>query len=65
MTATFEQARALFGSDEQMARALFDQVAIMRIDLQLQLQLRHRAEEKLQRASLHSKLETEKGRRKP
>jgi hypothetical protein len=52
MTATFEQARALFGSDEQMARALFEQVAIMRIDLQLQQQLRHRAEEKLRQSRI-------------
>jgi hypothetical protein len=52
MTATFEQTRALFGSDEQMARALFEQVAIMRIDLQLQQQLRHRAEEKLRQAQI-------------
>ncbi|GEM_PF-3332007 len=47
MSTTFEQARALYGSDEQMARALFDQVAILRLDLQLQQALRVRAEAKL------------------
>ena len=48
MTLTFEQARALYGSDEQMARALFEQVAILRLDLQLQHALRHRFESQLQ-----------------
>lgn len=52
MTTTFDQARALYGSDEQMARALFDQVAIMRIDLQLQQQLRQRAEERLRQVKI-------------
>lgn len=47
MSTTFEQARALYGSDEQMARALFDQVAVLRLDLQLQQALRRRAEAKL------------------
>jgi len=47
MTATFEQARAVYGSDEQMARALFEQLAITRLDLELQSALRRRAEEKL------------------
>jgi hypothetical protein len=47
MSTTFEQARALYGSDEQMARALFEMVAIMRSDLQLQQALRRRAEDKL------------------
>ena len=45
---TFEQARAVYGSDEQMARALFEQVTIMRLDLELQQALRRRAEDKLQ-----------------
>ena len=45
---TFEQARAMHGSDEQMARALFEQLAIMRLELELQQALRRRAEEKLQ-----------------
>lgn len=64
MTATFEQARALSGSDEQMARALFEQVAIMRIELQLQQQLRHRAEEKLrQTKALMRKPHTRQGTR--
>jgi 5'-3' exonuclease len=44
---TFEQARALYGSDEQMARALFEQIAIVRGDLELQQALRRRAEEEL------------------
>jgi len=47
MKATFEQARAVYGSDEQMARALFEQLAITRLDLELQSALRRRAEEKL------------------
>jgi len=47
MRATFEQARAVYGSDEQMARALFEQLAITRLDLELQSALRRRAEEKL------------------
>jgi len=48
MTATFEQARAIYGSDEQMARALFEQLTIARLDLELQQALRRRAEDKLQ-----------------
>jgi len=48
MSATFEQTRAMYGSDEQMARALFEQVTIMRLDLELQQALRRRAEDKLQ-----------------
>lgn len=48
MASAFEQARALYGSDEQMARALFDQVAVLRLDLQLQQALRRRAEERLE-----------------
>jgi len=47
MKATFEQARAVYGSDEQMARALFEQLVITRLDLELQSALRRRAEEKL------------------
>jgi hypothetical protein len=47
MRATFEQARALYGSDEQMARSLFEQLAITRLDLELQSALRRRTEEKL------------------
>ena len=48
MSTTFDQARAIYGSDEQMARALFEQVAVMRLDLELQQALRRRAEEKLE-----------------
>lgn len=48
MTMTFEQARALYGSDEQMARALFEQLSIVRLDLELQQALRRSAEDKLQ-----------------
>jgi len=48
MTMTFEQARALYGSDEQMARALFEMLTITRLDLELQQALRRRAEDKLQ-----------------
>lgn len=47
MKATFEQARAMYGSDEHMARVLFEQLAITRLDLELQSALRRRAEEKL------------------
>ena len=47
MTPIYEQARALYGSDEQMAQALFEQVTILRLDLELQRSLRLRAEEKL------------------
>jgi len=52
MSTTFEQARALYGSDEQMARALFEQVAVMRLDLELQQALRRRAEEKLDQSRI-------------
>lgn len=48
MTTTFEQARALYSSDEQMARAMFEQLAIARLDLELQRALRRRAEDALQ-----------------
>lgn len=48
MTTTFEQARALYDSDEQMARTLLDLVIVMRLDLDLQQALRRRAEEKLE-----------------
>jgi len=48
MTTTYEQARALYGSDEQMARAMFEQLAIARLDLELQRALRRRAEDALQ-----------------
>ena len=52
MSMTFEQARALYGSDEQMARALFEQVAVMRLDLELQQALRRRAEEKVEQSRI-------------
>lgn len=45
MTTAFEQARALYGSDEHMARELFDQMEILRLDLELQRALRRRAED--------------------
>jgi len=48
ITSTFEQARALHGSDEQMARTLFKQISIVRLELELQQALRRRAEDKLQ-----------------
>jgi predicted outer membrane protein len=48
MTTTFEQARALYDSDEQMARTLLDLVIVTRLDLELQQALRRRAEDKLQ-----------------
>jgi len=48
MKTTFELARALYGSDEQMARELFEQLVIARLDLQLQSALRRRAEDALQ-----------------
>lgn len=52
MSTTFDQARALYGSDEQMARALFEQVTVMRLDLELQQALRRRAEEKLDQSRI-------------
>lgn len=55
MSTAFEQARALYGSDEQMARALFDQVAVLRLDLQLQQALRRRAEAKLAKRPILTK----------
>lgn len=58
MSTTFEQARALHGSDEQMARALFDQVAVLRLDLQLQQGLRRRAEAKLAKRPIMMKKPT-------
>jgi hypothetical protein len=48
VNSTFEQTRATYGSDEQMARALFEKLVIMRLELELQQALRRRAEEKLQ-----------------
>jgi len=64
MSMTFDQARALYGSDEQMARAMFEQVAIMRIDLQLQQQLRQRAEERLRQAQIQIRTQhTRQGKR--
>lgn len=48
MEPTFERVRALYGSDEQMARDLFEQLVIVRIDLELQQALRRRAEDRLQ-----------------
>jgi len=64
MSMTFDQARALYGSDEQMARAMFEQVAIMRIDLQLQQQLRQRAEERLRQAHIQIRTQhTRQGKR--
>ena len=48
MEPTFERARAMYGSDEQMARDLFEQLVIVRIDLELQQALRRRAEDRLQ-----------------
>lgn len=48
MRTTFELARALYGSDEQMARELFEQLVITRPDLELQSALRRRAEDALQ-----------------
>ena len=46
MNQTFEQARAMYGSDEQMARALFEKLITLRIELELQHSLRRRAERK-------------------
>ena len=46
MNPTFEQARAMYGSDEQMARALFEKLITLRIELELQQSLRRRAEGK-------------------
>lgn len=61
MSTTFEQARAIFGSDEQMARALFELVEIMRIDLELQRALRRRAEDRLQTCLAKPKTRTDGG----
>jgi len=47
MEPNFEHARALYGSDEQMARDLFEQLIIARMDLELQQALRRRVEDRL------------------
>lgn len=48
MKTTFEQARALYGSDEQMARELFAQLRVAQDIVVLEQSLRRRAETKLQ-----------------
>jgi len=63
MTVTFEQIRALYGSDEEMARSLFEQLTVMRLDLELQQALRRRTEDKLQQEyKSHRKPERAKDR---
>lgn len=63
MTSTFKQARALYGSDEQMARSLFEQLNVIRLELELQQALRRRAEDKLQQEyKSHRKPERAKDR---
>lgn len=58
---TFEQIRAMYGSDEQMARALFEQVEIIRMELVLQQQLRQRAENRLQACLARTRQITDRG----
>lgn len=48
MTTAFDRVRATYDSDEQLARDLFETLAITRLDLQLQQALRRRAEERLE-----------------
>ena len=52
---TFEEARAMYGSDEQMARDLFEKLAVAQLDLQLQQALRWRAEDRLECSSHRKK----------
>ena len=62
MKTTFEQARAMFGSDAQMARALFDQLAIVRLDLKLQQALRRRAEDRVRAYDSMTNITIKEGR---
>ena len=59
---TFERARATYGSDEQMARDLFEQLVIVRIDLELQRALRRRAEDRLRSLVATTKTRNDGGR---
>lgn len=61
MKMKFEQARALYGSDEQMARALFDEVVILRIDVRLQMALRRRTEDLLQQGATSNEKDSQQG----
>lgn len=47
MTKAFDQLRAMYSNDEQLARDLFEALAVTRLDLQLQQALRRRAEDRL------------------
>lgn len=46
--ADFNQVRAMYDTDEQMARDLLHVLVVTRLDLELQRSLRRRAEERLQ-----------------
>jgi hypothetical protein len=59
MEPTFERARALYGSDEQMARDLFEQLIRVRIDFELQRHLRRRAEARLKACLANTKTDGE------
>lgn len=61
MRLTFDRARAMYGSDEQMARDLFEQLVIVRIDLELQQALRRRAEDKLRTCQANIKMKNDGG----
>lgn len=61
MEPTFERARAMYGSDEQMARDLFELLMIARIDLELQQHLRRRAEDRLQACLAKTKTRNDGG----
>lgn len=52
---TFEQLRITYQSDEQMARALFDQLAMAQRLHELEQSLRIKAEKKLAAASAPSR----------
>lgn len=58
----FDEARALYGSDEQMARDLFEKLAVARLDLQLQQALRRRAEARLEQSDRRKRKHQDKER---
>nr|WP_314540044.1 hypothetical protein [uncultured Massilia sp.] len=60
MTKAFDQLRAMYSSDEQLARDLFETLAVTRMDLQLQQALRRRAEDKLERGTRRARNDQDK-----
>jgi hypothetical protein len=58
---TYERARAMYGSDEQMARDLYELLVIARIDLELQQALRRRAEDRLRTCQANIKMRNDGG----